>query len=1342
MTNDTDVDDANANLTVVESSIVATNGTAVLLADDRTIRFTPDLNKNSGNTAAFTVTYRVTDGSLTSTNTATLTITVTAVNDAPVAVNDTATTNEDTAVDKDVVTNDTDVDDANANLTVVESSIVATNGTAVLLADDRTIRFTPDLNKNSGNTAAFTVTYRVTDGSLTSTNTATLTITVTAVNDAPVLDATGSPSLSAINEDDTTSAGTLITSLISSGGSGYISDVDAGALQGLAITAADTTSGSWQYTTDGTTWLALGAVSNINARLLAADGTTRIRFVPNADFNGTIAAALTFRAWDRTSSINGSLASTTPNGGTTAFSLATDTASQTVNPVNDAPVLDATGSPSLSAINEDDTTSAGTLITSLISSGGSGYISDVDAGALQGLAITAADTTSGSWQYTTDGTTWLALGAVSNINARLLAADGTTRIRFVPNADFNGTIAAALTFRAWDRTSSINGSLASTTPNGGTTAFSLATDTASQTVNPVNDAPVLDATGSPSLSAINEDDTTSAGTLITSLISSGGSGYISDVDAGALQGLAITAADTTSGSWQYTTDGTTWLALGAVSNINARLLAADGTTRIRFVPNADFNGTIAAALTFRAWDRTSGTMAASPAPPPTAARRPSAWPPTPPRRRSTRSTTRPCSTRPAAPASTPSTRTTRPAPGPSSPASSRAVAPATSATSMPAPSRASRSPPPTRPAAAGSTRPTAPPGSRWARSRHQRPPARRGRTTRIRFVPNADFNGTIAAALTFRAWDRTSSINGSLASTTPNGGTTAFSLATDTASQTVNPVNDAPVLDATGSPSLSAINEDDTTSAGTLITSLISSGGSGYISDVDAGALQGLAITAADTTSGSWQYTTDGTTWLALGAVSNINARLLAADGTTRIRFVPNADFNGTIAAALTFRAWDRTSSINGSLASTTPNGGTTAFSLATDTASQTVNPVNDAPRNLTATPDTQMVQYSDAIATVTLTAIDIDSPATALTATTSWKKSTDAGFTTTTPLGGLTLTAAGDTSTYPRTWTLQGRALVGDGTYIVRVTFSDGSATSYKDVTINVTKEDSTLEYSGDTLKSTGSTATNSTTSLQMAGVIREAADGNLGDKLGTTSIKFTLYKFTDSTFTTPVATCTGNVTSTVAGIGSATCQVTGIGADNYVVKLELVANPYYTAPVENVVVTVVLGGTGFTTGGGWVNEPNLNSRSNFGFTVKYLRNANIQGNSLYIYRKVFATSQVINGVTLPAGQYNWIIKSNAMGGLTQSCTTTTPKVCTATFTGKNNITAVNRTTGIAYSLGGNYNFQVDVTDAAEPGSSPGAGPDKYAIRVWDTTTGTYYQLGTPAAQVVINGGNIQVRP
>lgn len=166
-------------------------------------------------------------------------------------------------------------------------------------------------------------------------------------------------------------------------------------------------------------------------------------------------------------------------------------------------------------------------------------------------------------------------------------------------------------------------------------------------------------------------------------------------------------------------------------------------------------------------------------------------------------------------------------------------------------------------------------------------------------------------------------------------------------------------------------------------------------------------------------------------------------------------------------------------------------------------------------------------------------------------------------------------------------------------------------------------------------------------------------------------------------------------------------------------------------------------TTGGGWLNEPNLASRSNFGFTVKYLKNGNIQGNSLYIYRKTVAANSIVNpaGGYLPAGEYNWIIKSNAMAALSQVCGSTTPKVCSASFSGKSTVTAVNRATGVAYSLGGNNQFQVDVTDNSEPGSSPGAGPDTYAIRVWDST-GTSYQLGTTTAQLKINGGNIQVRP
>jgi len=286
-------------------------------------------------------------------------------------------------------------------------------------------------------------------------------------------------------------------------------------------------------------------------------------------------------------------------------------------------------------------------------------------------------------------------------------------------------------------------------------------------------------------------------------------------------------------------------------------------------------------------------------------------------------------------------------------------------------------------------------------------------------------------------------------------------------------------------------------------------------------------------------------------------------------------------------------------------------------------------------------------------------------------------------------------------TWTLSGNALVPAGTYTVRVTISDAQGGStFRDVVITISQEDALIFYSGDTLKSTGSTASNSTTTLNLAAVIKEdLVDGNVGSKLNTTQLKFSVYKFTD--MTTAVATCTGNVVATGSGTGSASCSPPYLfGADNYIVKIELLTNGYYTSPVEDQAVTVTIAGTGFTTGGGWFNEPNLGTRSNFGFTVKYLKNGNIQGNSLYIYRKTLAAAQVINGVTVPAGQYNWIIKSNAMSGLQQYCTTATPIVCQAQFTGKNNITAVNRSTGVAYSLGGNYNFQVDVTDASEPGS------------------------------------------
>ena len=97
--NDTDVD-TGTTLTATLGASPA-NGT-VTLAPNGTFTYTPAPDFNG--TDSFT--YTASDGTAVS-NVATVTITVTAVNDAPVAVNDTASTTEETAVSGTVLANDT-----------------------------------------------------------------------------------------------------------------------------------------------------------------------------------------------------------------------------------------------------------------------------------------------------------------------------------------------------------------------------------------------------------------------------------------------------------------------------------------------------------------------------------------------------------------------------------------------------------------------------------------------------------------------------------------------------------------------------------------------------------------------------------------------------------------------------------------------------------------------------------------------------------------------------------------------------------------------------------------------------------------------------------------------------------------------------------------------------------------------------------------------------------------------------------------------------------------------------------------------------------------------------------
>ncbi len=167
---------------------------------------------------------------------------------------------------------------------------------------------------------------------------ASVMINVIDPNDAPVLDNSGDMSLSAVNEDDIASGGTTVANIISSAGGDRITDADAGCQEGIAIIGLDGTVGTWQFSTDGgTTWNDTGAVAGNNALLLR--DTDLLRFQPTADWNGTVAAGVTFRAWDQTSGASGTYVDATGSGGTTAFSTAVETASLVVNNVNDLPTV-------------------------------------------------------------------------------------------------------------------------------------------------------------------------------------------------------------------------------------------------------------------------------------------------------------------------------------------------------------------------------------------------------------------------------------------------------------------------------------------------------------------------------------------------------------------------------------------------------------------------------------------------------------------------------------------------------------------------------------------------------------------------------------------------------------------------------------------------------------------------------------------------------------------------------------------------------------------------------------------------------------------------------------------
>jgi len=445
----------------------------------------------------------------------------------------------------------------------------------------------------------------------------------------------------------------------------------------------------------------------------------------------------------------------------------------------------------------------------------------------------------------------------------------------------------------------------------------------------------------------------------------------------------------------------------------------------------------------------------------------------------------------------------------------------------------------------------------------------------------------------------------------------------------------------------------------------------------------------------------------------------------------------------------------------------------------------NTAP-NFGTAPPPQTVQYSDPLVSATFTATDDDS--TLMTATTSWNYAVNPAPTgsgnnysgaalTTSFTSGLPsgFTFAGSstpngTGGSTGTWTVAGKALVPEGKYTVRVKLDDGQGgVSTQDVVVTVNKETMTFSYTGQQFVNTSRSG--GTTTVNVAALLTEEQDTYLGTKLYGSGgiglqVQFTLKSSTLAT----LGTCTGNVTQTAAqitaGQGSATCSFTGLRDGTYLVQMDLLDNGYYGADHPVVAIQVSDPGTGFVTGGGFIADPGQSPtatpgyRDNFGFEVKFLKNGNLQGNSLYIYRTVTNLGALgVVGAPNANRAYNFIIKSNAMtslqqtGGASGQCTSTAP--CYASFSGKSNVTAVDQVTGTSYAIdasliGNQQYFSVDVTDKTEPGSPSTPPQDSYAIRVW-TSAGDFYNAGTmgtwtsstsftPGTQIVLTGGNIQV--
>ncbi len=218
------------------------------------VQYTPAPNYNGPDS----FTYTVSDGKGGSA-TGTVQVTVTPVNDPPVAQPDTATVAEDGSVVINVIANDTDVDGNSLSVTVVGQPA---HGSATKLSSS-SVQYVPAANYNGPDS----FTYTISDGN-GGTATAVVQVTVTAVNDVPVaandsltLAEDSSATINVTANDSDADGDTLTVSSVGPAGHGTTSKISATSVRYVPAPNYHGTD-SFTYTiTDGKGGSATGTIS-------------------------------------------------------------------------------------------------------------------------------------------------------------------------------------------------------------------------------------------------------------------------------------------------------------------------------------------------------------------------------------------------------------------------------------------------------------------------------------------------------------------------------------------------------------------------------------------------------------------------------------------------------------------------------------------------------------------------------------------------------------------------------------------------------------------------------------------------------------------------------------------------------------------------------------------------------------------------------------------------------------------------------------------------------------------------------------------------------------------------